>query len=56
MEIIETEHLILKPISETEAETILPVYLNSADYLDTQTPDEPSTYRPRPTLTPEARP
>ena len=42
MEIIETEHLILKPINGADAETILPVYLNSADYLDTQTPDEPS--------------
>ena len=25
-----------------DAEVMLPVYLNSADYLDTQTPDEPS--------------
>jgi RimJ/RimL family protein N-acetyltransferase len=39
---LETEHLIIKALSEADAETILPVYLNSADYLDTQTPDEPS--------------
>jgi len=41
MEPIETQRLIIKPV--TDAETILPVYLNSADYLDTQTPDEPSS-------------
>lgn len=40
MEPIETQRLIIKPV--TDAETILPVYLNSADYLETQTPDEPS--------------
>ena len=34
--------LIIRALSEADAETILPVYLNSADYLDTQTPDEPS--------------
>jgi RimJ/RimL family protein N-acetyltransferase len=39
---LETEHLIIRALSEADAETILPVYLNSADYLDTQTPDEPS--------------
>jgi RimJ/RimL family protein N-acetyltransferase len=39
---LETEHLIIKALSDADAETILPVYLNSADYLDTQTPDEPS--------------
>jgi [ribosomal protein S5]-alanine N-acetyltransferase len=43
MEQIETQRLIIKELSETDAETILPVYLNSADYLDTQTPDEPSS-------------
>src|SRR5512135_2475948 len=40
MEQIETQRLIIKPV--TDAETLLPVYLGSADYLDTQTPDEPS--------------
>src|SRR5512136_2501700 len=39
---LETAHLIIKVLSETDAETLLPVYLGSADYLDTQTPDEPS--------------
>jgi RimJ/RimL family protein N-acetyltransferase len=42
MEQIETERLIIKPIGDRDAETILPVYLNSADYLDTQTAEEPS--------------
>ena len=42
MEQIETERLIIKELSAADAETILSVYLNSADYLDTQTPDEPS--------------
>jgi len=42
MEKIETERLIIRPLDEAAAEMILPVYLNSADYLDTQTPDEPS--------------
>jgi len=42
MKQIETERLIIKEVSEAETETLLPVYLNSADYLDTQTPDEPS--------------
>ncbi len=42
MERIETERLIIRELSESDAETILPVYLNSADYLDTQTPGEPS--------------
>jgi len=40
MKQIETDRLIIKEVSD--AEIILPVYLNSADYLDTQTPDEPS--------------
>ena len=40
MEPIETERLIIKPIAD--AETLLPVYRGSADYLETQTPDEPS--------------
>ena len=39
---LETERLIIGALDETDAETLLPVYLNSADYLDTQTPDEPS--------------
>ena len=39
---LETERLIIRPLVDADAETILPVYLNSADYLDTQTPDEPS--------------
>ena len=39
---LETERLIIKAVSKADAETIVPVYLNSADYLDTQTPDEPS--------------
>ncbi len=42
MEQIETKRLIIKPVSVAGAETLLPVYLDSADYLDTQTPDEPS--------------
>jgi RimJ/RimL family protein N-acetyltransferase len=42
MEQTETERLIIKELNEAAAETLLPVYLNSADYLDTQTPDEPS--------------
>jgi RimJ/RimL family protein N-acetyltransferase len=33
---------MIKEVSEADTETILPIYLNSADYLDTQTPDEPS--------------
>src|SRR5512137_1030814 len=39
---LETERLIIKALNEADAETLLPVYLNSADYLETQTPDEPS--------------
>jgi RimJ/RimL family protein N-acetyltransferase len=39
---LETGRLIIRPLDETDAEVLLPVYLNSADYLDTQTPDEPS--------------
>jgi RimJ/RimL family protein N-acetyltransferase len=42
MKPIETERLIIKPLSDADVETILPVYEGSADYLDTQTPDEPS--------------
>jgi RimJ/RimL family protein N-acetyltransferase len=42
MEQIETQRLNIKQIGEAEAEVILPVYEGSADYLDTQTPDEPS--------------
>lgn len=40
MEQIETERLIIREV--INAESVLPVYLGSADYLDTQTPDEPS--------------
>ena len=39
---LETNRLCLKSLTLDDAETILPVYLSSADYLDTQTPDEPS--------------
>src|SRR5512137_3016566 len=39
---LETERLIIKALNEADAETLLPVYLNSADYVDTQTPDVPS--------------
>ncbi len=42
MKEIGTERLIIKELSDADAEIILPVYLNSADYLDTQIPDEPS--------------
>jgi RimJ/RimL family protein N-acetyltransferase len=37
---LETERLNIRQLSD--AETLLPVYLNSADYLDTQTLDGPS--------------
>ena len=39
---IGTARLTIKEISEGDAEVILPVYEGSADYLETQTPDEPS--------------
>jgi RimJ/RimL family protein N-acetyltransferase len=39
---LETERLIIRALDEADADIVLPVYLNSADYLDTQTPDEPS--------------
>ncbi len=39
---IDSERLIIREVDKADAETLLPVYLNSADYLDTQTPDEPS--------------
>ncbi len=39
---IDSERLVIREVDEADAETLLPVYLNSADYLDTQTPDEPS--------------
>jgi RimJ/RimL family protein N-acetyltransferase len=39
---METERLIIKKVSEADAAALLPVYEGSADYLDTQTPDEPS--------------
>jgi RimJ/RimL family protein N-acetyltransferase len=42
MKQIETERLIIREVSEVDADLLLPVYLNSADYLETQTPDEPS--------------
>jgi RimJ/RimL family protein N-acetyltransferase len=40
---LETERLILQQLTDADVETILPVYAGSADYLDTQTPDEPSS-------------
>ena len=40
---LETERLILRQLTDADIETILPVYEGSADYLDTQTPDEPSS-------------
>jgi len=43
MKQLETNRLIIRELSEIDVETILPVYLNSADYLETQTPDEPSS-------------
>ncbi len=39
---LETERLSIRPLDEAEAEIVLPVYENSADYLDTQTPEPPS--------------
>jgi RimJ/RimL family protein N-acetyltransferase len=42
MEKIATARLIIRELNEADAEIILPVYLNSADYLDTQTPNETS--------------
>jgi RimJ/RimL family protein N-acetyltransferase len=39
---LETKRLIIRALDEADAASLLPVYLNSADYLDTQTPDEPS--------------
>ena len=42
MKPIETERLIIKVLGDADAETVVPVYLDAADYLDTQTPDEPS--------------
>ncbi len=39
---LETERLSLRFIGDADAEAILPVYLNSADYVETQTLDEPS--------------
>jgi RimJ/RimL family protein N-acetyltransferase len=41
-EFIETERLVIKPLTEAEAHVVLPVYENSTDYLDTQTPEPPS--------------
>ncbi len=43
MKQIETERLIIKQLTDADIEMILPVYEGSADYLDTQTPDEPSS-------------
>ncbi len=40
MERITTERLIIKEVDD--ADTLLPVYVNSADYLATQTAEEPS--------------
>ncbi len=42
MKQVETDRLIIKELNDADAETILPVYLNSADYLGTQTPEPPS--------------
>jgi RimJ/RimL family protein N-acetyltransferase len=39
---LETERLIIRVVDEADAKVILSVYLNSVDYLETQTPDEPS--------------
>ena len=39
---LETERLVLRPLDEAEAGVAWPVYENSADYLDTQTPEDPS--------------
>jgi [ribosomal protein S5]-alanine N-acetyltransferase len=39
---LETVRLVIKELSEADSEIILPVYKGSADYLETQTPDEPS--------------
>lgn len=50
-ELIETERLVIKELDVADAEALLPVYLNSADYLDTQTPDEPSLEMVRSDLT-----
>ena len=41
-EFIETQRLVIKPLTDAEAHVVLPVYENSADYLDTQTPEPPS--------------
>ena len=43
MEPIETARLIIRELTDADIETILPVYVNSADYLETQTPDEASS-------------
>ena len=43
MKQIETERLIISELTDADIETILPVYVNSADYLETQTPDEASS-------------
>jgi RimJ/RimL family protein N-acetyltransferase len=40
---LETDRLIIRQLTDVDIETILPVYVGSADYLDTQTPDEPSS-------------
>lgn len=43
MKQLETDRLFIRELSDADTETILTVYLNSADYLETQTPDEPSS-------------
>ena len=43
MKPLETERLVIRELSEADVDLILPVYLNSVDYLDTQTPEEPSS-------------
>jgi RimJ/RimL family protein N-acetyltransferase len=41
--LLETKQLIIRELGEADIATILPVYEGSADYLETQTPDEPSS-------------
>ena len=43
MQPIETDRLIIRELGEADLETMLAVYVGSADYLDTQTPEEPSS-------------
>ena len=43
MQPIETDRLIIRELGEADLETMLAVYVGSVDYLDTQTPEEPSS-------------